>query len=120
MIVNGDVVVPASILSSKPSHRLQSSSGRLYVRVIAVKKVGARCCSAHAAVPGIFWRGVLNLKEPMSTPVVEMRGITVKFPGVVANDNVSIDVYSGEILALLGERGGQNHPDERPLWPLQA
>jgi simple sugar transport system ATP-binding protein len=50
-------------------------------------------------------RGFLTLKGPMSTPVVEMRGITVKFPGVVANDNVSIDVYSGEILALLGENG---------------
>lgn len=34
-----------------------------------------------------------------------MRGITVTFPGVVANDNVSIDVYPGEILALLGENG---------------
>ncbi|MGE5588138.1 MAG: ABC transporter ATP-binding protein [Clostridia bacterium] len=34
-----------------------------------------------------------------------MRGITVTFPGVVANDDVSIDVYPGEILALLGENG---------------
>jgi ABC-type uncharacterized transport system ATPase subunit len=52
-----------------------------------------------------FERGFLTLKGPMSTPVVEMRGVTVKFPGVVANDNVSMDVYSGEILALLGENG---------------
>ncbi|MGE5573159.1 MAG: ABC transporter ATP-binding protein [Bacteroidota bacterium] len=34
-----------------------------------------------------------------------MRDITVTFPGVVANDDVSIDVYPGEILALLGENG---------------
>ncbi len=36
---------------------------------------------------------------------MEMRGITVTFPGVVANDDISIDANSGEILALLGENG---------------
>ncbi|NLJ61022.1 MAG: ABC transporter ATP-binding protein [Firmicutes bacterium] len=50
-------------------------------------------------------RGFLTLKESIGDPVVEMRDITVKFPGVIANDNVSVDVYSGEILALLGENG---------------
>jgi len=50
-------------------------------------------------------RGFLTLKESMNAPVVEMRAITVRFPGVVANDNVSMDVYPGEILALLGENG---------------
>lgn len=34
-----------------------------------------------------------------------MRDITVKFPGVVANDKVSMNLYPGEILALLGENG---------------
>ncbi|MEW5867066.1 MAG: ABC transporter ATP-binding protein [Bacillota bacterium] len=34
-----------------------------------------------------------------------MRGITVTFPGVVANDDISIEVHPGEILALLGENG---------------
>lgn len=37
--------------------------------------------------------------------MVEMRTITVRFPGVIANDNVNLDVYPGEILALLGENG---------------
>jgi len=50
-------------------------------------------------------RGFLTLKGSINTPVVEMSAITVKFPGVVANDNVDIDVYAGEILALLGENG---------------
>lgn len=50
-------------------------------------------------------RGFLTLQKSMKAPIVEMRAITVKFPGVVANDNVSIDVYPGEILALLGENG---------------
>ena len=38
-------------------------------------------------------------------PKVEMIHITKKFPGVVANDRVSLAVHSGEIHALLGENG---------------
>jgi len=34
-----------------------------------------------------------------------MRGIVKRFPGVLANDNVSFDVKAGEIHALLGENG---------------
>lgn len=37
--------------------------------------------------------------------VIEMRGITKTFPGIIANDNVSIDLRRGEIHALLGENG---------------
>lgn len=36
---------------------------------------------------------------------IELRGITKRFPGVVANDNVNLVVRSGEIVALLGENG---------------
>ena len=36
---------------------------------------------------------------------VEMRGITKRFPGVVANEDVDLTVLSGEIHALLGENG---------------
>lgn len=41
----------------------------------------------------------------MAETVVEMRGITKKFPGIVANDNISFSVKKGEIHALLGENG---------------
>lgn len=34
-----------------------------------------------------------------------MRGITKRFPGIVANDNISLSVGKGEIHALLGENG---------------
>nr|WP_277613426.1 ABC transporter ATP-binding protein [Brevibacillus humidisoli] len=37
--------------------------------------------------------------------VVEMRGITKRFPGIVANDQVNLRVKKGEIHALLGENG---------------
>ncbi|HEY2981615.1 MAG TPA: ABC transporter ATP-binding protein [Anaerolineales bacterium] len=37
--------------------------------------------------------------------VVEMRGITKRFPGVLANDDVDFELRGGEIHALLGENG---------------
>ncbi len=37
--------------------------------------------------------------------LVMMKGITKKFPGVLANDHIDFDVRSGEIHALLGENG---------------
>jgi ABC-type uncharacterized transport system ATPase subunit len=57
------------------------------------------------------------MNEPASVPsrgappipggraAIELRGITKRFPGVVANDNVTLDVFAGEIHVLLGENG---------------
>src|SRR5260370_14345454 len=36
-------------------------------------------------------------------PAVTMRGISKRFPGVIANDQVDFEVLEGEIHALLGE-----------------
>lgn len=41
----------------------------------------------------------------MGIPMVEMIRITKKFPGVIANDRISLAVNSGEVHALLGENG---------------
>ena len=38
-------------------------------------------------------------------PVVGLRGITKRFPGVVANSDVSVDIWPGEVHVLLGENG---------------
>jgi general nucleoside transport system ATP-binding protein len=38
-------------------------------------------------------------------PILELRNITKRFPGVLANDNISLTLNQGEIHALLGENG---------------
>lgn len=59
--------------------------------------------------------------------IVEMRHITKRFPGIVANDDVTLNIKKGEILAILGENGagkstlmsmlfGMYEPDEGEIF----
>src|SRR5581483_3724531 len=41
----------------------------------------------------------------VATAALELRGITKRFPGVVANDRVDFSAAAGEVHALLGENG---------------
>ena len=41
----------------------------------------------------------------MEEYIIEMCGITKEFPGIIANDNVTLQLKKGEIHALLGENG---------------
>lgn len=41
----------------------------------------------------------------MANDIIEMKHITKKFPGIIANDDISLSIKKGEIFALLGENG---------------
>lgn len=57
----------------------------------------AKSNSANSVVP--------DRKEDEVAPVVELRKVTKKFPGVVALRNVDIEIEPGEIHGLVGENG---------------
>jgi len=59
----------------------------------------------------------------MTAPTVSLRGVTKRFPGVLANDRIDLDLWPGEVHVLLGENGagkstligmlaGMQQPDE--------
>jgi ABC-type glutathione transport system ATPase component len=54
-------------------------------------------------------------------PLIRMKNITKKFPGVIANDKVNLDLYPGQIHALAGrKRQRQEYLDEYSYWLVPA
>jgi simple sugar transport system ATP-binding protein len=49
--------------------------------------------------------GAHRSAEPTGSPAVELRGITKRFPGVVANHDIHLAVSPGTIHAIVGENG---------------
>ncbi|MBS0413604.1 MAG: ABC transporter ATP-binding protein [Proteobacteria bacterium] len=47
----------------------------------------------------------MPVTEPPTSPRLELVGITKRYPGVLANDQISLAVQPGEIHAVLGENG---------------
>ena len=62
-----------------------------------------------------------------AAPLVELRNISISFGGIRAVDNVSVDLFPGEVVGLLGHNGagkstlikclsGAYHPDAGEIW----
>ena len=100
-------VVPASWIKLMNSYRAKIIAGKLKVPTGALGRSNGDAEKGRASCPPFpSLRHVRIASWQWRTSVVlEMRGIRKEFPGIVANDDVDLDVRRGEVHALLGENG---------------
>ena len=80
-------------------------------------QVGKRQNIKFIKQPNLYRKGALFMSENKREEevvetvsgeypyVIEMCNITKEFPGIIANDNITLQLKRGEIHALLGENG---------------
>ena len=56
----------------------------------------------------------------MKDPVIRFEHITMQFPGVLANDDVSLEIRPGEVFALIGENGAGKSTLMNILYGIQT
>ena len=53
----------------------------------------------------LFVNVLKNEVVMLQEPIIKLENISMQFPGVLANDRVSLDIKKGEVFALVGENG---------------
>src|ERR1051326_8911701 len=72
------------------------------------ESLGRRRCERvpqRKSLQAVFRRRDRMAAAMADAPLLELRGITKRFPGVLANDHVDYDLRQSEVHALLGENG---------------
>lgn len=66
---------------------------------------GKLCCRLYFSSTKLYRKRGVYLEKSETNYAIEMLNITKKFPGIIANDNITLQLKKGEIHALLGENG---------------
>ena len=59
---------------------------------------------------GLFYKILEKGQTMVQKPILEMRNITKLYGTMKANDNISLRLHRGEILAVIGENGAGTTP----------